>query len=103
MKYDDTIRLGNEEFFTVVYRWLTFYSGRPSDRQLVYSETMAICESELSKLDKYSKIKVPYESIVTKLSKVISNYESDFNPNFMLALCDFGQLYHTTGNKVQSF
>ena len=51
---------------------------------------MAICESELSKLDKYSKITIPYESIVTKLAKVISNYESDFNPNFMLALCDFG-------------
>lgn len=94
------INLLSEDFFVSVNRWLTFFQSKASDRTLIFSETLMNCESRVEKLEKYPLIRMPCFKVVQLISSIIHTYETEFNPDFMKSLSDFGQLYHTPGNKV---
>jgi hypothetical protein len=57
--FQDLINLLSEEFFQSVYRWLTFFEGKPSDRKLVYSETTVKIEAAIEKVGKFPILRVP--------------------------------------------
>lgn len=57
----------------------------------------------VSKFEKYPLLKLPCFKLVDAVSKIILLYETDFNPEFMKTLSDFGHQYHSAGNKIQNF
>ncbi|CAD8070985.1 unnamed protein product [Paramecium primaurelia] len=103
MLFQDQINLLSEEFFQTVYRWLTFYEGKPSDRKLIYIEALAKIDVAIEKIGKFPILRVPCTKIYQTLKKVVETYQRDVNTEVMKMLSEFGQTYQTKGNKVQSF
>ncbi|CAD8091807.1 unnamed protein product [Paramecium sonneborni] len=103
MLFQDQINLLSEEFFQSVYRWLTFFEGKPSDRKLIYQEALLKIDVAIEKIGKFPILRVPCTKIYQTLKKVVETYQRDVNTEVMKMLSEFGQTYQTKGNKVQSF